>query len=104
MLDGYKGNIEIMEVVQALNNIPGLCESGAVIGNIQVINPYQGNGISASNEEILYSFKRMCQLSPLKTKNNILDGTVKFASTFDLGVNSFNEAMETPLGYEIDNT
>jgi hypothetical protein len=46
----------------------------------------------------------MCQLSPLKTKNNILDGTVKFASTFDLGVNSFNEAMETPLGYEIDNT
>ena len=104
MLDGHKGNIEIMEVVQALNNIPGLCESGAVIGNIQVINPYQGNGISASNEEILYSFKRMCQLSPLKTKNNILDGTVKFASTFDLGVNSFNEAMETPLGYEIDNT
>lgn len=103
MLEGYKGNIEIMEIVQALNNIPGLFDN-AIIGNIQVINPYQGNGVSASNEQILYSFKRMCQLSPLKTKNNILDGSIKFASTFEIGVNSFNEAMESSLEYGIDNT
>ena len=42
MLEGVKGNVELIEVLLALNNIPQLFEgpSGAVIGNIQVMNPY----------------------------------------------------------------
>lgn len=103
MLDGYKGNIELMEVALALNNAPKAFED-IVIGNIQVINPFQGTGISASNEEIMYSFLKMSQLSPLKGQNNIKEGKIKFASTFDLGVNSFNEAMVDSSEYEIDNT
>lgn len=105
MLEGYKGNIEIMEVMLALNNIPSLFEgeSGAVIGNIQIMNPFQGNGISAPNEQILYTFKKMCQLSPLKARNNVLEGNVKLGTTFDIGLNSFNEAMEEGSEYEINN-
>ena len=37
MLEGYKGNIELMEAVLVLNKIPGLFTddySGAVIGDI----------------------------------------------------------------------
>jgi len=37
MLDGYKGNIELLETVLVLNNIPGLFTqgySGAVIGDV----------------------------------------------------------------------
>jgi hypothetical protein len=62
MLDGKKGNIELMEVMLALNNIPGIFEgdTGIVVGNIQVMNPFQGNGISATNEQIMYSFNKMC--------------------------------------------
>jgi len=40
MLDGYKGNIELMETILALNNIPTLFNGKTVIGNIQVINPF----------------------------------------------------------------
>jgi hypothetical protein len=37
MLDGYKGNIELLETVLVLNNVPGFFTddySGAVIGDI----------------------------------------------------------------------
>ena len=106
MLDGKKGNVELIETILALNNIPQLFEgdSGAVIGNIQVMNPFQGTGISAPNEQILYSFKKMSQLSPLKVTNNVIEGKVKLGSTFDIGINSFNEAMESSSLYEIDNS
>ena len=106
MLEGYKGNVELMETILALNNIPQLFEgpSGAVIGNIQVMNPFQGNGISATNEELLYTFNKLNQLSPLKSTNNIKEGKVKLGTTFDIGVNSFNEAMESSQLYEIDNS
>jgi len=59
MLDGYKGNIELMETVLVLNNIHGFFTddySGAIIGDIQVMNSYRGEGIHASNEELLYTF------------------------------------------------
>jgi hypothetical protein len=32
------------------------------------------------------------------------EGKVKLATTFDIGVNSFNEAMESSQIYEIDNS
>ena len=96
MLDGYKGNIELMETVLVLNNIPGLFTkdySGAVIGDIQVMNSYRGEGIHASNEELLYTFKKLNQLSPLKHTDNISTGKVKFGTAFDIAVNMFIDAM-----------
>ena len=96
MLDGYKGNIELLETVLVLNNIPGLFTqgySGAVIGDIQVMNSYRGEGIHASNEELLYTFNKLNQLSPLKHENNISSGKVKFGTAFDIAVNMFTDAM-----------
>jgi len=96
MLDGYKGNIELMEAMLVLNNIPGLFTddySGAVIGDIQVMNSYRGEGIHASNEELLYTFKKLNQLSPLKHTDNISTGKVKFGTAFDIAVNMFIDAM-----------
>lgn len=96
MLDGYKGNIELMETVLVLNNIPGLFTdgySGAVIGDIQVMNSFRGEGIHASNEELMYTFKKMNQLSPLKHTNNISSGKVKFGTAFEIAVNAFEDAM-----------
>ena len=96
MLDGYEGNIELLETVLVLNNIPGLFNedySGAVIGDIQVMNSYRGEGIHASNEELLYTFKKLNSLSPLKHEDNISSGKVKFGTAFDIAKNMFIDAM-----------
>ena len=96
MLDGYKGNIELLETVLVLNNIPGFFTkdySGAVIGDIQVMNSYRGEGIHASNEELLYTFQKLNQLSPLKHENNISSEKVKFGTAFDIAKNMFIDAM-----------
>lgn len=96
MLQGYVGNIELIETMLALNNIPQLFMgeySSAVIGDIQIINSFRGDGISAQNEELLYSFNKLNQLSELKTKNNISEGIVKFGTAFELATTAFEEAM-----------
>lgn len=96
MLDGYKGNVELIETMLVLNNIPGLFTkdySGAVIGDIQVMNSYRGEGIHASNEELLYTFQKLNQLSPLKHENNISSGRIKFGTAFDIAKNMFINAM-----------
>jgi hypothetical protein len=46
----------------------------------------------------------MCQLSPLKSENHILNEDIKFATTFDIAVNSFNEAMDSGQEFEIDSS
>lgn len=97
MLQAYKGNIEMIETMLLLNNIPALFKgeySSAVVGNIQVINSFKGEGISAQNEELMYSFNKLNQLSKLKAKNNIADGVVKFGTAFELACNEFEDAMD----------
>lgn len=96
MLEGYNGNVELMEAVLVLNSIPGLFQgeySGAVVGNIQVMNSFRGSGMSASNEELMYSFKRLNQLSALKHTDNISSGNVKFGTAFEIAANMFDDAM-----------
>lgn len=104
MLEGYKGNIELMETILVLNNIPGLFTdgySGAVIGDVQIINSFRGEGISASNEELMYSFKKLNQLSPLKHEDNISSGKVKFGTCFEIAVNAFEDAMTPTADFNL---
>lgn len=96
MLQGYKGNMELIETMLVLNNIPQLFMgdySSAVVGDIQVINSFRGEGISAQNEELVYSFNKLNQLSKLKAKNNISEGIVKFGTAFELATTAFEDAM-----------
>ena len=85
-----------MENVLILNNIPGIFTKGyseAVIGDIQVMNSYRGEGIHASNEELLYTFQNLNKLSKLKHEDNISTGKVKFGTSFDSSKNLFIDAM-----------
>ena len=96
MLQGYKGNMELIETMLVLNNIPQLFMgeySSAVVGDIQVINSFRGEGIAAQNEELIYSFKKLNQLSKLKAKDNISEGIVKFGTAFELATTAFEDAM-----------
>ena len=107
MLEGYQGNIELMETLLVLNNIPQLFSgtySGAVIGDIQVANSFRGTGLSASNEQLIYSFKKLSALSPLKHENNILKGDVKLATTFEVAVKQFEDAMNPESSFQLNPT
>ena len=91
MLEAVNGNVELMETLLLINQMTGL--EGRVIGNIQVVNPYYGKGISATNEELLYCWK---ELNKYKSVNNdkILSGTIKFANKYDLARAKFAHIMK----------
>jgi hypothetical protein len=71
ILESNYGNIELMEAMTALNANPQLFDNfNAVIGSIQVINPYSGIGKTASNKELFYNFNLLAQLNPDFGENN----------------------------------
>ena len=81
MLEAGVGNVELMETMLVINQIKGL--KGRTIGNIQVVNPSFGNGLQASNEELLYCFN---ELNKLKTvvDNKFMSGEIKLATRWEL--------------------
>ena len=106
MLGCYNGNIELIEALQVLNNIPSLFQgpySGAIIGNIQVVNSYHGDGMSATNEELLYCWKQLNKYSKLKSQDNISNGTIRFATTWQNALVEFNAAMQNNRTFELPN-
>ena len=104
MLEAYRGNIELIETMLVLNNIPMLFEgeySGAIMGNIQVLNSFRGSGMWASNEELMYCWKKLSELKPLTKPDNISTGKVKFGTAYELAVTSFNEALEDDASFTL---
>ena len=67
MVDAINGNIELMETMLVINQLKGL--QGYTIGNIQVVNPRFANGISMSNEELLYCFNELNKHDPISNNN-----------------------------------
>lgn len=104
MLKGITGNVELMETIVALNELPSLFQgqyANAIIDNIQVINPSNGTGISATNEELLYCYKVLSEHSPMKGIDHIKTGTIKFA-TMEQSLNLRMSALfDSDLDYGI---
>lgn len=96
VLAGVGGNMELMETMITLNEIPGLFNEGGV-GNIEVISPRAQKGLTATNEQLLYNFKRLCELG--KIKNNFRtsnqEGTIKMVDRVSSCKELFNEIMHT---------
>lgn len=90
MTEAVYGNIELMETMAVLNasDVP----KGCVIGNIQVINPYDAKGVSMSNEELFYCFNRLNRYVPM-FRNQFDDKTIELASKFQLAYNKFKDIM-----------
>ena len=104
MLQGYRGNMELIETMLVLNKIPQLFlgeYSGSVVGNVQVINSFQGKGITAQNEELVYSFNKLLQLAKLEGENNVQKGIVKYGTAFELAVTAFEDAMTKNDEFEL---
>ena len=45
MMESVNGNIELMEAMLVLNNLPSLFEENAIVGEVSVYNPFREEGI-----------------------------------------------------------
>jgi hypothetical protein len=64
--------MELMETMITLNEIEGFF-NGKGIGNIEVISPRAQKGLTATNEQLLYNFKRLCELGKIKNNFRVSD-------------------------------
>lgn len=107
MLEAVNGNIELIETMLVLNNLPTLFSgeyANGVIGHVNVLNSWSGTGVSATNEELLYCFKKLNKHSKLKTQDNISTGRVKFGIQWELFLNDFNHVMQLNQTFQLKNT
>lgn len=93
MLESYNGNIELMEAMLALNNVPELFYGNLKIGSIIAVNPKMQEGVPASNEALLYSFNTLDKISPIK-QNNFNNGKIKFAKNYEMAYNRLMEILQ----------
>ena len=97
MLQAVNGNVEMVEALLVLNQKYSLFTNGGKIGHIQVINPFIGQGLSATNEELKYSYEKLRSYSKIQdgVDDNILSGNIKFASLLDLAENDLRNIIES---------
>jgi len=74
----------------------------AVVGNMIVINPYTGQGVDASNEQILYSLNRLKEYAPLEGDDNIQSGVIKFGTRWQLLKNQLAELISNQSPYKLN--
>ena len=90
MLSAANGNVELIETMLLINQMNGL--EGKVIGKINVVNPRFGNGISATNEELLYCWNSLNTKESVKN-NKFESGAIKLASKYEQARQKFNHIM-----------
>lgn len=97
MLEGDWGNIEAIETMLVLNGLaPQLAQQQVGnINKIQVINPYQQEGLPASNDELYYSFNELLKHSNLEIKNEFdrSNGHLSLATNLDLLQDEFQNVI-----------
>ena len=91
--DGLTGNIELMEAMLVLNNIPQLFEENAVLGEVSVYNPLLGGkGLSMPNEQLLYCFNELDNFESVG-KNNFKNSKIKVSNYYDIFFRRFKEIV-----------
>ncbi len=96
MLAARAGNIELMETMLVINNLKNIFNKQSAIGNIIVTNPFYGNSLGASNEELLYCFKVLDKFYNVDA-NGFKSGEIQLCSRFQLAANLFKDIMTSGL-------
>ena len=100
IMDGIIGNIELMEAMLVLNKLPQYFKKKTSgIGKIELIVPRSQKGLTASNEQLLDNFRRLCKLGNIKNnyineKNNS-EGIIKMATFVDVCKATFEEIINS---------
>lgn len=100
VLEARWGNFEIMETLAAIVQTPTLF-ANKKISNIQVINPYSNSGLTATNKQILYTWKKLSDFSPIPQSvgvDYIRSNQIKFATlaeqAFDIIYTGYRTSSE----------
>ena len=96
MLESRVGNIELMEEMLIINSLQGLFNNESTVGSIEVINPFEGHGVTASNEELLYCWNTLNKFVSVQN-NNFSSGKIRLASKYQLAYNTFKNIMSLGL-------
>ena len=95
MLKANVGNIESVEALLLLNEKYSLFEGGYKIGNIQIINPFTGQGSKAPNHQLEYSYKKLREHSEIHEGiDHINSNEIEFMSLLDLAESDLKEELE----------
>lgn len=94
--DCIEGNIEIMKAMVILNQIPSLFNSDEVkIGRISCINPRYGGGVEMNGELLKENWEAIIKNNKkLRDKDHTKDGTIKFASRYQVFLNAFTDIFK----------
>lgn len=89
MLESARGNIELMEAMLVLNKCYDIFGTNGYVGNIEVINPTYGTGVSATNKELLYCFNELYRNKEIDEINHFKNG--------DIGMGTIAQNAQTLL-------
>ena len=88
------GNIHLMQIMAVLNCFPELTKYGYNIGQIQVLNPANLQGIVAgSNEELIYNYNQLAKITSEKVDYKNQLENIKFARKIDLLRNQLKQVL-----------
>lgn len=101
LLDAVHGNVAIMEALLALNYVNPDVFTGSKIHSIKVINPFFNSGLTASNKQILNSFKTLLKYKTLSENfgHNRLnyaghEGVIKFCTSAEQAIDSLRTGFK----------
>lgn len=101
MMENYQGNLELMQTMLTINHLHDLFRGNYKIGSIQVMNTQFGESVTASNEQLKYTFNELFKLSGIEGKNYFND-EIHTASFIDLAEDDFRSIMHVFYGEEHD--
>lgn len=90
MLKAVNGNLELMEAMLVLNSMN--FSKPIELGLIDVINPFQAEGLSASNKELAYSWNKLNSLIPVND-NQFQKGHIKLLTKTEQCYKEFREVL-----------
>lgn len=80
LLRASNGNIDLMKVMFALNEIPEWFNGIFKVGNIRVVDPITSQGTVANSRTVRNSFRKLCEVTKIKSNLDQID----FMPEFDM--------------------
>ena len=102
IMDSTYGNVRLMEVMAALNQMgtlfSGVDGQKAILGEITLISRKKNVGFSAPNEQLMYNFNELCKEATKADKTPWVSNfgkTIKVAKYLDLMRNKLSELVNS---------
>ena len=103
VLESKWGNIEILKTLAAIVQTPNVFHGGK-INSIQIVNPFLNSGLTATNKQILYTYKKLVEFSPIPQfvgQDYISSGDIKFTTLAEQAIDTIESGFLRPHSVEL---